>query len=120
MIKWLQNIKEQIRASEIFSNNASGGAKAAEAKETELYRMDGKGRWRGQVRKPSSVESVPSLIVASYAYLLFAGTEERALPGQKWYPAKTGQRHTTQDMISLFRTQLWEIGLEEKNRLRLK
>lgn len=88
--------------------------------EIELNFRDEKtvlGVGESQVRNKSSVESVPSLIVASYAYLLLAGTEEDTgrdvLPRQKWYPAKAGHRNSTQDMISLFRTQLWKIGLGE-------
>jgi transposase len=37
--KWKKEL--QSRASEIFSKNGPGGAKAAEAKETELYRQIG-------------------------------------------------------------------------------
>jgi transposase len=37
--KWKKEL--QARASEIFSKNAPGDAKAAEAKETELYRQIG-------------------------------------------------------------------------------
>jgi hypothetical protein len=86
--------------------------------EIELNFRDEKtvlGIGEAQVRKQPSVKSVPSLIVASYAYLLLAGsaadTEQGTLWRQKWYPFKIGQRRSTQDMVSLFRTQLWRIGL---------
>jgi hypothetical protein len=88
--------------------------------EIELNFRDEKtalGVGKAQIRKQPSVESVPSLVVASYAYLLLAGTvtdtEQRALPRQKWRPLKKAQRYSTQDMLSLFRTQLWGIGLEK-------
>jgi hypothetical protein len=88
--------------------------------EIELNFRDEKtvlGVGKAQVRKQLSVESVPSLIVASYAYLLLAGSdagiEQGALPRQKWRPFETAQRYSTQDMISLFRTQLWRIGLKK-------
>jgi hypothetical protein len=88
--------------------------------EVELNFRDEKtvlGVGKAQVRKQPSVESVPSLAVASYAYLLLAGTAagtgQNALPRQKWRPLKKGQRYSTQDMISLFRTQLWRIGLKK-------
>jgi hypothetical protein len=88
--------------------------------EIELNFRDEKtvlGVGKAQVRKQPSVESVPSLAVASYAYLLLAGAAtdmgQSALPRQKWRPFKKAQRYSTQDMISLFRTQLWRIGLEK-------
>ena len=88
--------------------------------EIELNFRDEKtvlGVGEAQVRNQSSVESVPSLIVASYAYLLLAGTEadigQGIQPRQKWRLPKTVRRFSTQDMISLFRTQLWRIGLEK-------
>ena len=88
--------------------------------EIELNFRDEKtvlGVGEAQVRNQSSVESVPSLIVASYAYLLLAGTEaniEQGIPPrQKWRQPKTVQRCSTQDMVSLFRTHLWRIGLKK-------
>ena len=73
-----------------------------------------------QVRKPAAVESVPSLIVAAYAFLLLAGTTAEAgqmpLARPKWYPAKPSQRCTTQQMLALFRAQLWKIAIEENLR----
>jgi hypothetical protein len=88
--------------------------------EIELNFRDEKtvlGVGEAQVRNQSSVESVPSLIVASYAYLLLAGTEadigQGIPPRQKWRLPKTVRRFSTQDMISLFRTQLWRIELEK-------
>jgi hypothetical protein len=88
--------------------------------EIELNFRDEKtvlGVGEAQVRKQPSVESVPSLTVASYAYLLLAGAATDTGQGtplrQKWHPFNAGQRCSTQDMISLFRTQLWRIGLKK-------
>jgi hypothetical protein len=73
------------------------------------------GTGQAQVRNPKAVESVPALVVAAYAYLLLAATEisctASSLPRTKWYPAKPGMRCSTQQMISLFRTQLWGIAI---------
>lgn len=69
-----------------------------------------------QVRTPSAAQNVPSLIVAAYAYLLLAGTavgaKEPGFTRPKWYLAKHAQRSTTQEMLALFRTQLWGIAIE--------
>ncbi|MDR1470977.1 MAG: transposase [Synergistaceae bacterium] len=88
--------------------------------EIELNFRDEKtvlGVGEAQIRKQPSVESVPSLVVASYACLLLAGTAadtgQSVLPRQKWRPFKKTKRYSTQDMISLFRTQLWRIGLKK-------
>ena len=88
--------------------------------EIELNFRDEKtimGAGEAQTRKPGSVETVPALIVASYAYLLLAGTsadtEADVLPRAKWYRRKAGERRTTQEMIALFRSQLWKSGIEK-------
>lgn len=87
--------------------------------EIELNFKDEKtvlGVGQAQVRKESSVQSAPALAVASYAYLLLAGTSEEAkstvLPRPKWYKAKSFERRTTQDMLGLFRSQLWKIAID--------
>ena len=68
-----------------------------------------------RVRTRSSVESVPALLVASYAYLLLAAysgnCKALSLPRPKWYPAKPTDRCSTQQMIALFRTQLWGLAI---------
>lgn len=68
-----------------------------------------------QVRTRSSVESVPALVVASYAYLLLAVASRSSkivnLPRPKWYPAKSTDRCSTQRLIALFRTQLWRLAI---------
>lgn len=73
-----------------------------------------------QVRKASSVEGVPSLIVAAYAYLLLAGsmTEGWRKDGlnPKWRNAEPSQRCSTQQMVALFRTQTWRIAIQKNLR----
>jgi hypothetical protein len=87
--------------------------------EIELNFRDEKtvfGVGQAQVRNPLAAESVPALVVAAYAYLLLAADEislkTSSLPRTKWYPAKPGQRCSTQQKMSLFRTQLWGIAIE--------
>jgi hypothetical protein len=87
--------------------------------EIELNFRDEKtvmGTGQAQVRNTNAVESAPALVVASYAYLLLAAAEislsATSLPRTKWYPAKPGMRCSTQQMISLFRTQLWGIAID--------
>ena len=69
-----------------------------------------------EVRSKQSVENTPAFVVASYAYLLLAGTDERikekALPRPKWQKALEDERASTQQMRSLFRSQLWQIGID--------
>ena len=73
-----------------------------------------------QVRKAASVEGVPSLIVAAYAYLLLAGsmTEGWRKDGlnPKWRNAEPSQRCSTQQMVALFRTQTWRIAIQKNLR----
>lgn len=68
-----------------------------------------------QVRTQSAVESLPALMVASYAYLLLAahrvGCDAGSSARPKWNPAKPTDRCSTQQMVSLFRCQLWGIGM---------
>jgi hypothetical protein len=86
---------------------------------TELGFRDEKtvmGTGQAQVRNPNAVESVPALVVAAYAYLLLAAAEigcsASSLPRTKWHPAKPGMRCSTQQMIALFRTQMWGIAIK--------
>lgn len=68
-----------------------------------------------QVQVRASVESVPAMIVAAYAYLLLAGTridDEDALPRAKWYPEQLQERWSTPQLMNLFRAQLWKIGVD--------
>ena len=64
-----------------------------------------------QVRTKEAVEAVPALVVAAYAFLLLAGTEdnkrESVLPKPKWRSADPPARQSTASMIGLFRSQLW-------------
>jgi SRSO17 transposase len=87
--------------------------------EIELNFRDEKtvfGVGQAQVRSPLAVETVPALVVAAYAYLLLAADgislKASSLPRTKWYPAKPGQRCSTQQKMSLFRTQLWGIAID--------
>jgi hypothetical protein len=69
-----------------------------------------------QVRTKAAVENVPALICAAYSYLLLAGMKSNCssldLPRPKWHPAKPGERCSTQQLIALFRTQLWGLAVE--------
>jgi hypothetical protein len=74
------------------------------------------GAGEAQVRKENSVQNVPAFIVASYAFLLLAGTATgsgtMALPRPKWQQYNPPGRCTTQQMISLFRSQLWGQAMQ--------
>jgi hypothetical protein len=64
-----------------------------------------------QVRTKAAVESVPAFVVAAYAFLLLAGTEENKagpmLPQPKWRTDDPQERQTTARMIGMLRSQLW-------------
>jgi len=68
------------------------------------------------VRTPCAVQNVPALMVASYAYLLLAShktvKQKECLPSPKWYTPKSTDRCSTQQILSLFRSQLWKIGMD--------
>lgn len=69
-----------------------------------------------EVRTRESVQSAPALVVAAYAYMLLAGTDEhvkqKALPRPKWQPSRENERASTQQMRNLFRAQLWQIAID--------
>jgi hypothetical protein len=75
---------------------------------------------QAQVRTENSVENLPALQVAAYSYLLLAayntGCKATDMPRPKWYPAKTSDRCSTQQMIGMFRTQLWGIAVRTNKR----
>lgn len=80
--------------------------------EVELNFRDEKtllGVGEAQVRTPAAVETVPTLIVAAYAYLLLAGTVsgQSPLPVPKWRTSLTVRRDSTAHMIGILRSQLW-------------
>ena len=80
--------------------------------EVELNFRDEKtllGVGEAQVRTPAAVESVPTLIVAAYAYLLLAGTvsDGAPLPAPRWRTCLTVRRDSTAHMIGILRSQLW-------------
>jgi len=87
--------------------------------EIELNFRDEKtllGVGEAQVRKEKSTQNVPAFIVAAYAFLLLAGTtgqgQGKMLPRPKWQLNTTALRSTTQQMISLFRSQLWGQAID--------
>jgi hypothetical protein len=69
-----------------------------------------------QVRTKAAVENVPALVCASYSFLLLASMKANcsvfSLPRPKWYPAKPAERCSTQQLIALFRTQLWGLAIK--------
>lgn len=72
------------------------------------------GMGQAQVRTAESVECVPALIAAAYAYMLLAGetVKASALPRPKWQKTRQGERTSTQAMQNLFRAQLWDIAID--------
>lgn len=68
-----------------------------------------------QVRTKPAVENLPPLLCAAYAFLLLSGMKANcdmlSLPCPKWRPAKQADRCSTQQLISLFRTQLWGLAI---------
>ena len=82
--------------------------------EVELNFRDEKtvmGVGEAQVRTKEAVEAVPKFVVAAYALLLLAGTEdgkrESVLPKPKWRTTDPPARLSTASMIGMFRSQLW-------------
>jgi DDE superfamily endonuclease len=82
--------------------------------EVELNFRDEKtvmGVGEAQVRTKAAVESVPAFVVAAYAFLLLAGTEDNkratVLPKPKWRSADPPPRQSTASMIGMLRSQLW-------------
>jgi hypothetical protein len=70
-----------------------------------------------QVRTKAAVESVPAFICAAYSFLLLASMKANcsvfSLPRPKWYPAKPTDRCSIQQLIALFRTQLWGLAIKK-------
>jgi hypothetical protein len=86
--------------------------------EIELNFRDEKtvlGVGQAQVRKAPSTESVPVLQVASYAFLLLAGsaetTEQTNLPRPKWRRLDPTERTSTQQMLASLRAGMWKIAI---------
>jgi hypothetical protein len=82
--------------------------------EVELNFRDEKtviGVGEAQVRTKAAVETVPAFVVAAYALMLLAGTEDNkgdsVLPRPKWRTTDPPTRQTTASMIGMFRSQLW-------------
>jgi len=87
--------------------------------EIELNFRDEKtiiGVGEAQVRTRTAVQNVPGFVVASYAFLLLAAHSIKAkptcLPSPKWYPHKITDRCTTQNILSLFRSQFWGLNID--------
>jgi hypothetical protein len=69
---------------------------------------------QAQVRKPSSVQNVPQLMVAAYAIMLLAAHQtfpteklQHSLPPPKWRRQEKPQRVSTQKLINHLRAELW-------------
>lgn len=82
--------------------------------EVELNFRDEKtvlGVGEAQVRTKAAVEAVPVFVVAAYAMLLLAGSDDNqkasALPLPKWRNCDPPPRLSTASMIGIFRSQLW-------------
>lgn len=92
--------------------------------EIELNFRDEKtllGMEQAQVRTPQAVASVPIFVAASYAMLLLASTQvdgcsqtiTSLMP--KWRTVSNDMRPSTGQLISLFRKQLWGLGIQKTN-----
>lgn len=86
--------------------------------EIELNFRDEKtvlGVGQAQVRTHCAVESVPALLVASYAFLLLAShgcSKNRGhLPLPRWRTKDPGRRDSTPQLVNLLRSQLWGKAL---------
>lgn len=86
--------------------------------EIELNFRDEKtvlGMGEAQVRTENAVQAVPTLIAASYAFLLLAArssdTKPQLLPAPKWRAETPAQRPSTVQMIGALRSQLWARSL---------
>lgn len=84
---------------------------------------------QAQVRSPGSVEKVPQLITAAYAFLLLAAAKTFGaagaadiLPPPKWRQDHKPQRASTQSLISHLRGELWgkAMGLDNFSGFRYK
>jgi hypothetical protein len=87
--------------------------------EIELNFRDEKtvlGMGEAQVRTEKAVQSVPTMIAASYAFLLLAAhndnTKPQLLPAPKWRAQAPALRPTTVQMIGALRSQLWSRSLQ--------
>lgn len=88
--------------------------------EIELNFRDEKtvmGVGNAHVRTRKSIETLAALSVASYSFLLLAAQMAHcsalSLPRPKWYPAKPSDRCSTQQMIALFRSKIWNLALDQ-------
>jgi hypothetical protein len=67
-----------------------------------------------QVRTKSAVQSAPAFVVASYAFLLLAAhlsnAKSTSLPVPKWFRQVTSSRCSTQQILSLFRSEYWALN----------
>lgn len=86
--------------------------------EIELNFRDEKtvfGVGEAQVRLPTSVQNVPALLVAAYAFLLLAADDPSSrsahMPTPKWNPRAPSDRPSTQQLLALYRSQIWRLAL---------
>ena len=85
--------------------------------EVELNFRDEKtvlGLGEAQVRTKEAVEALPALIVASYSFLLLAGTNSKnaaTLPPPKWRTTDPQVRVSTAGLLGVLRSQLWGKAL---------
>jgi len=67
---------------------------------------------QAQVREKNAVQKVPAFISACYGMILLAShitnlTENKILPGPKWYKNQQKSRVTTGDILNRLRTERW-------------
>lgn len=67
-----------------------------------------------QVRRETSVQNAPALLVASFSFLSLAADSafHNCFPSPKWYPRKPTDRPSIQQLLALFRSQLWKSAID--------
>lgn len=74
-----------------------------------------------QVRTPQAVASVPVFLTAAYAFLLLAASQVEHLShsvqslAPKWRTLPQDFRPSTSQLLSLFRKQLWGLGIQQSH-----
>lgn len=89
--------------------------------EIELNFRDEKaiiGVGEAQVRTPVAVQTAPAFVVAAYAFMLLAAHSAKAtslsIPSPKWFHQSPSARCSTNSILSLFRSEYWGLGIEQK------
>ena len=87
--------------------------------EIELNFRDEKtimGTGEAQVRTTAAVQGVPAFLVASYAFMLLAAHAVKAKSNSmltpKWHVQNSSNRCSTQKILSIFRSQYWNLGMD--------